>query len=487
MSIEINRNTVNSATTAPPVHRLGHDMLLEVFANNADMFLDPTALATTFVTAQVCNSWRTLMLETPSLWGHLIDVDYLCQIRASVDWFIKIVQRSGSSDLWIKAVDNRASTEQLDRYLFSLLAASWQRVQRLMVVIDASTLDPYSSPRWSWLYTPAQNLRVFDVDFTEKAPKPSPSLPPLFANEAPVLRQFRARYWPFNLRAPWIRDLRSLYIGNPFTLHQAMAAISKAEDLEMLQIDNVVGSAIVPAHFTPFRLRRLECLLLMGGPENCPVILDNIDVPPWCTLTYFPIDFFPMTFSDAVFAPAVRALAKFARRFFQRQPPTQLSLRVMHCFLTFLDGVVPWAAGYHLWLPCGLGLAPKPEAVATFLAAFALPELATVTEMQLRLPAHTPIGPLAAFFACLPAVETLTTDDTSVAYIFAVLDENAKSEDVSGGVFPALKTINLAEDQFAAYEEAGELSAIHALVSARLQLGKLIEVRNIGQVHEWSR
>ncbi|KJA26655.1 hypothetical protein HYPSUDRAFT_36371 [Hypholoma sublateritium FD-334 SS-4] len=86
--------------------------------------------------------------------------------------------------------------------------------------------------------------------------------------------------------------------------------------------------------------------------------------------------------------------------------------------------------------------------------------------MQLRLPAHTPIGPLAVFFACLPAVETLTTDDTSAAYIL-----NAKSEDASEDVFPALKAINLAEDQFAAYEEAGSFRSYVPLYRRAMKSG----------------
>ncbi len=56
---------------------LDDDALLYIFTINANMFLDEDALVTTCATSLVCRRWRNLMLDTPSLWAKLIDMDWI--------------------------------------------------------------------------------------------------------------------------------------------------------------------------------------------------------------------------------------------------------------------------------------------------------------------------------------------------------------------------------------------------------------------------
>ena len=91
-----------------PVHSLHDDLLWKIFSINANMFIDEGALTTTRLTSQVCQSWRSNLLNTTALWGRLIDFDSLHGLKGT-EWAEELVRRSGTSLLWIKGKVNRLS------------------------------------------------------------------------------------------------------------------------------------------------------------------------------------------------------------------------------------------------------------------------------------------------------------------------------------------------------------------------------------------
>ncbi|KJA26699.1 hypothetical protein HYPSUDRAFT_282608 [Hypholoma sublateritium FD-334 SS-4] len=483
-----------------PIHRLGHDLLLEIFEYNADMFVDPTALDTSLKATQVCLSWRALMLETPWIWGRLIDIDYICRIHASDQWFDELVARAGSAMLWIKMLEGlgrNIAADKVDRFLFGLLEKSWSRVQRLCVAVDASTLDPYSSPRWRWLYLPAPYLEILDIEFGNDFPIPDSSLPLLFSGQAPALQQFKAQFWPFDTHVPWTSGLLSLFVGAPLTLPQLMAVLQKSSGLKMLNIGDIADPVTLPVHLPLIPLRKMQCLGIIGNMSfiTCAHILEHIDTLADCSLMYYPVGMnrSTRTFSDDDFARVVRALATFARRFFSISQPEQISLYSRRNDITFMDNRTVALSGYTIMLPCNyenFQLPISSQTAGTFFTTFSLPEFSTVTALRIRFPPHVPLSALATFFACLPAVEELTTDDVGIACILGAQNSMTTPEGSPLVIFPKLKTIHLAEDESPALGPTSVASSesVHAFVAARREAGKSVEVcKFVGEEHRWGR
>ncbi len=53
-----------------PIQRLDFDVLWHIFDLNADIFDDDRALITTLATSYVCHNWRSLVLNSTSIWAH---------------------------------------------------------------------------------------------------------------------------------------------------------------------------------------------------------------------------------------------------------------------------------------------------------------------------------------------------------------------------------------------------------------------------------
>ena len=110
---------------------LNQDILSYIFTLNADMFTDRGALRTTCITSHVCQTWRNLMLATPSLWARLIDMECFSEARCmkAIEEFIR---RSGATLLWIK-VRRPGLSEDIAEFLLRIMEKNWHRIQKLVV------------------------------------------------------------------------------------------------------------------------------------------------------------------------------------------------------------------------------------------------------------------------------------------------------------------------------------------------------------------
>ena len=240
---------ISSIANDAPIQRLGHDLLLQVFEQNAHMFTEDDALITTRTASQVCQNWRSLMLATPLLWGRLLDFDALARYTGKGYWGDELVRRTGSSLLWIKARESLAKDwpdQKLVEHFLKTVEEKLHRIQILVMDVDGAEWM-MNFTLWNKIISlPAPQLESFDLTVASKRMGISQRTPdtkrfrsPAFADEAPRLRKFRAVQFEFNLRAPWVSGLRDLYIGHHNRLEDIFDALSTTESLERLQLRHI--------------------------------------------------------------------------------------------------------------------------------------------------------------------------------------------------------------------------------------------------------
>ncbi len=78
-----------------PIQRLNFDILWHVFDLNADIFDDYRALETTLAASYVCHDWRSLLLNSTSIWAHVMDLSHWKCFTAKGSR--ELIRRSGDS------------------------------------------------------------------------------------------------------------------------------------------------------------------------------------------------------------------------------------------------------------------------------------------------------------------------------------------------------------------------------------------------------
>ncbi|KJA26708.1 hypothetical protein HYPSUDRAFT_198956 [Hypholoma sublateritium FD-334 SS-4] len=145
------------------IQRLDFDLLWCIVEMNANMFDDDKrALETTLATSRVCCTWRTSILNMPSIWARLIDLDHLHW--RTVDFRHEIIRRSGTALLWVKA--NGCVGHHLNdpircaKYVLSTIGENWGQIQRLEAEI---TIDYVDSTDWEPLNLAAPHLESLNL------------------------------------------------------------------------------------------------------------------------------------------------------------------------------------------------------------------------------------------------------------------------------------------------------------------------------------
>ncbi len=132
---------MSSNQQSATIHTLHNDVLLHIFEFNGDMFTDCDALRTARMTTQVCRPWRYLMLETPSLWAKLVDMDEIYLLR-NQKWQNELIQRGGDAPLWIRAENiqddniynkDHPCYDDVEWFFDRLVTDNWHRIERLVL------------------------------------------------------------------------------------------------------------------------------------------------------------------------------------------------------------------------------------------------------------------------------------------------------------------------------------------------------------------
>ncbi|KAF8868253.1 hypothetical protein CPB84DRAFT_1388354, partial [Gymnopilus junonius] len=276
-------------TCQPPIIRLNIDLLLLIFKMNADMFADDKALETTRFSSQVCREWRGVMLESPSLWGHLIDLDALTQRRD--EWRNEVLRRSGESSLSIKSFNALFILRSLvprsdgslwlaedispwEIFFFSLIDKKWNKIERLTIRMGSHIRFPTEI-----LCSPAPQLQIFEVSTANSVRIEEQQGRSIFDDKAPLLHTFHSRNLTFQLSASWIQNLRSVEMGPLFPISSVLDVLKRAPMLEDIIYTGSFGngqSGQITPHTSSFvlgpNIRSLQigaslsaCLSLLGS------------------------------------------------------------------------------------------------------------------------------------------------------------------------------------------------------------------------------
>ncbi|KAF9525606.1 hypothetical protein CPB83DRAFT_859285 [Crepidotus variabilis] len=126
---------------------LPRDILWRIFLYNAVMSRniewemglsdpsEPNALLVTRHQSQVCCYWRSIILNSPSIWRRMIHTRLLAQ--PSGNWRSEVLRRTQDSPLWVNAIVAGES----DGWVTDILEDNWTRVEELHLYIDQSTPD----------------------------------------------------------------------------------------------------------------------------------------------------------------------------------------------------------------------------------------------------------------------------------------------------------------------------------------------------------
>lgn len=427
-------------------HGLQYDLFLYIVEKNADMFSDGTALVTTRRTAQVCRSWRDMMLATPALWGRLIDIDSLS--LASHDWRVELLRRSGNALLSVRVESCLANAPSpISKYFFDILDGEWDRIQHLHV---RSVLCSAQFSDWAPIFRPAPHLKTCVLHLgTPKVirylKKEAPG--PLLANNAPMLYELNAWRFKFDIHAPWMARLRSLHIGNPFTLCEILTALEMAPNLEYLYV-NDISDSIPPPPLRVVPLPALRQLTLSSRIKECVSVLDYLDVPPLCTLTYSPSKIRSLQeIEEDGFCRSMHVVSTFVARHFRKYTPRYISLSHHRNSLLFLVGRHPNDIKCTLCISCAPYIDLPTYASAVLFRTLTLREFAHVTKLQLHIDDLLPSEAFISFLACFAAVQEVDINERAITHLVDVTNtyEITKNENVPSVLFPVLKDLKIVE------------------------------------------
>lgn len=451
---------ISSVENDPPIQRLGHDLLLHIFEQNAYMFTDDDALITTRTASEVCQNWRSLILATPLLWGRLLDFDALARHTGGGYWGDELVRRTGGSLLWIKAREFLAQDwpdRRLSVHFLKTVEENLHRIQILVMDVNGMEWMTHFALWNKIISLPAPQLESFELTVASKQMGLSHRIPetrsfrsPAFADEAPRLRKFKAVQFEFNLRAPWVSGLRDLYIGYPPLLPEFLDALANTESLERLEIHcRLRGSQEDVERLRPINLPKLKQLRLFCDPNDCMILLAFVKIPRECALQCVIFRRHRITLdnwdapdvTEELFTRLIPGLASYARKYFQHQTPTDLMFYyqpTVLCITSCPDGGL---GGIHVQIE--RDQVDFSEQIKTaFFSEFTLPEFLKVTDLRLQIMDFDRLsstGSLLSFLGCLLAVQILHVNDRNINFFEALKEKLASPR----SILPSLKTIRV--------------------------------------------
>ncbi|KAF9554157.1 hypothetical protein CPC08DRAFT_713137 [Agrocybe pediades] len=298
--------------------------------------------------SQVCQSWRTLLLQFSSVWGRLLHIQSFEHVAD--EWREAVISRIGDAPLWIIGTVSDSTRP----FIFSILQNKWQNVQNLLVW-NKKLHDDKILPTWSFLKKEAPTLEVFKLwtnPFNhESDPLRILTFYPLFNNHAPRLRIFSPRTFQLNLPTPWLSNLHHIRFSKeqsaplilstlkfmPLLRHLVISVISKNERGHISQTED--GDLDKP------HLPLLETLWIdtqethwTNDPNHLELslLLESITLPPaqhTLRTLHIPDAGIATLNQDRVH----RAITKWIHTYMASCPPRHLALCDSDHFLTLQD------------------------------------------------------------------------------------------------------------------------------------------------------
>ena len=262
---------LTSVGSEQSIGRLHQDILWKIFTENTN---EDEPLTTARRSSQVCRQWRTIVLQSASIWGRSIDLDDLHQ--KTDDWRQEVISRTGQSLLWIFG---SLSPDTL-HFFVPFIAQNWKRVR--MLGIDDFDINPEEDRQriWAFLEQPAPNLQMMDIALSPSGDDNAGILPAcLFNDHAPALEEFivSAATYKFAANASWLPNLRKFTLCEAFSTMEIFKILQRMPLLESLHITSSYSlqeTGIL--NLPPINLPKLNSLTLRGHFVNFLSILESV-------------------------------------------------------------------------------------------------------------------------------------------------------------------------------------------------------------------
>jgi len=283
--------SIDGAT--PPISKLTNDILCFIFSINADMTDESLqdhnkllcrALHVTRRTSQVSRYWRTLILESPTIWAGVIDLELF---RPSLEnWREEVFRRCGGCLLSVKGVCSFAPEFTDTDALIKFFDTYWDQIKNLHV--EVTYADQVDGEIWlKILCRPARFLCSLNLQFQQFPPpfpgfhNPGATWFPDIAPASPALRRFYHHPMTYisSLRTPWLSQLRVLELKFMSTRRPRATTIWVLDSLENLHILEVLKISMrcpSPEPRPNKRLRSIKLPRLHRLSFDCEELDDSI-------------------------------------------------------------------------------------------------------------------------------------------------------------------------------------------------------------------
>ncbi len=205
---------MSAGPVTSPIQCLDLDVLWHIFNINADIIDDDTALETTLATSYVCHDWRSLLLNSTSIWAHVINLNHW--MWNTVEGSRELIRRSGTALPWIKTnIPPRYSRTK--RQIPDILDTHWDQIQKL----DVTSYNLNDLKNHPPLRRPALHLELLRVRFVGHRGRPEieSASPSLFSGSAPLLRDLRWEGYGLNITGiSWLRQVRCMELSSTLTV-----------------------------------------------------------------------------------------------------------------------------------------------------------------------------------------------------------------------------------------------------------------------------
>ncbi len=434
---------MSASPLTSPIQRLDLDVLWHIFDLNADIFDDERALDTTLATSYVCHDWRSLLLNSTSIWAHVIGLNHW--MWNTVEGSRELIRRSGTALLWIKT-SIMHSYLRTEKQIPDILDTHWYRVQKL----DVTMSIPYNLMNQSPLGRPAlhlESLRV-QVNCYHRRPEFNDSLPSFFSGNAPLLRDLRWKGYGLNITAiSWLHQVRSMDLSAILTVFEILQVLDSTINLTNLQLDSVVADD--HALTFPFvSLPKLAHLNINLSDKFTPgtVLLEHLHIPLYCAVIFSARKIQEEEINEeSTFGPIAAAISACAQRCLAHHLPQRLQVGMTNASFLFQAtdcSRTPYFSVHINIVPQKFGTFPY-HARSTLLDELFKSSLSKVTLLELGISRNIGHVPgLGKIIECLPSVETLVTEKPFLAVLCNHLPLRQINPPPSLN-FPKLKTLRL--------------------------------------------
>ncbi|KJA26706.1 hypothetical protein HYPSUDRAFT_36433 [Hypholoma sublateritium FD-334 SS-4] len=482
--------SVNPPSAA--IHSINHDILLYIFTNNADMFSDGQALHITLIASQVCHQWRSLMLDTPSMWAKLIDMDTIYDSDQELG--DELIRRSGTAPLWIKSsgifenqfVANDDRDEAFEEFFISVISGNWDRIQKLVIHGACSSCGLVRS----MLCFPAPQLEELEASLPEETENSGnlneeTSTVPLFSDQAPMLRRFFLKNYVVDQQAPWLGHLRFIGLDRTYDLPDALTVLSATHKLEELRIDDLADEDISTS-LPVVSLPLLKHLQYNGHPYPISRLLDHIEISTACSLAVrisYTSDRERMTEIRQQLLSAVNVFIRYAKRYLQSYMFDIVCLDYFaHNSITF-SGKTTFPVESQLEISIPQHDDYDSSQLVMLFNQLARLDLSGITKLQLRAKGH--MNPYwVPFFSCFSSLNIICVDSKTLGFLIDlqawIIATSVKRPDV---IFPLIKCVEFAITDFydAGMSTADQVIVALSYVMPRLRYGRPISTLDMSK------